>query len=45
MSRNGKFIRGEGNRREGGKERGCTYGGFLLMYDRKPQNSVKQLFD
>ena len=21
----------------------CTYGLFLLMYDRKPQNSVKQL--
>ena len=30
---------GEG-RREG---HGCTYGWFLLMYDRKPQNSVKQL--
>ena len=27
----------------GGRGRGCTYGWFLLMYDRKPQNSVKQL--
>ena len=28
----------------GGRGHGCTYGWFLLMYDRKPQNSVKQLF-
>lgn len=27
----------------GGRRHGCTYGWFLLMYDRKPQNSVKQL--
>ena len=27
----------------GGRVHGCTYGWFLLMYDRKPQNSVKQL--
>ena len=26
-----------------GRGHGCTYGWFLLMYDRKPQNSVKQL--
>ena len=38
------------NRLKGGEERemgrrghGYTYGWFLLMYDRKPQNSVKQL--
>ena len=28
---------------EGGKEHVCTYGWFLLTYDRKPQNSEKQL--
>ena len=28
--------------REGG-DMGYTYGWFLLTYDRKPQNSVKQL--
>ena len=27
----------------GGRVHGYTYGWFLLMYDRKPQNSVKQL--
>ena len=27
----------------GGRGHGCTYGWFLLMSDRKPQNSVKQL--
>ena len=27
----------------GGRGHGYTYGWFLLMYDRKPQNSVKQL--
>ena len=27
----------------GGRGHECTYGWFLLMYDRKPQNSVKQL--
>ena len=27
----------------GGWGHECTYGWFLLMYDRKPQNSVKQL--
>ena len=32
---------GEG---EGRTERhGCTYSWFLLIYDRKPQNAVKQL--
>ena len=41
---------GEGDGRKvwedglGGRGHGCTYGLFLLMYDRKPQNSVKQLF-
>ena len=37
---------GEGDGREvqeRGRRRGCTYGWFFLMYDRKPQNSVKQL--
>ena len=36
-----------GGRCEGdleGRGHGCTYGWFLLIYDRKPQNSVKQLF-
>ena len=35
-----------GERWEGGLGRrghGCTYGWFFLIYDRKPQNSVKQL--
>ena len=35
-----------GERWEGGLGRRghrCTYGWFLLIYDRKPQNSVKQL--
>ena len=32
-----------GMRKEIGGEHGCTYGCFSLMYDRKPQNSVKQL--
>ena len=27
----------------GGKEHGCTYDWFVLMSDRKQQNSVKQL--
>ena len=27
----------------GGRVHGCTCGWFLLMYNRKPQNSVKQL--
>ena len=27
----------------GGRGHGCIYGWFLFMYDRKPQNSVKQL--
>ena len=27
----------------GGRGHGCTYGWFLLMFDRKQQNSVKQL--
>ena len=27
----------------GGRGCRCTYGWFLLMYDRKPQNSVQQL--
>ena len=27
----------------GGRGHVCTYGWFLLMYDRKQQNSVKQL--
>ena len=27
----------------GGKGHGCTYGWFLLMFDRKQQNSVEQL--
>ena len=27
----------------GGRGHGCTHGWFLLMYDRKSQNSVKQL--
>ena len=26
-----------------GRGHGCTYGWFLLMYDRKPQDSVQQL--
>ena len=30
--------------RLGGRGYGQTYGWFLLMYDRKPQNSVKQSF-
>ena len=30
--------------RLGGRGYGHTYGWFLLTYDRKPQNSVKQLF-
>ena len=37
---------GEKEGREGGsgeRERGCIFGWFLLMYDRKPKNSVKQL--
>ena len=29
--------------RPGGRDHACTHGWFLLMYDRKPQNSVKQL--
>ena len=34
----------EGDGRRSGREgHGCTYGWYLLMYDRKPQNSVKQL--
>ena len=34
----------EGDGREVGSEgHGCTYGRFLLMYDRKPKNSLKQL--
>ena len=35
-----------GGRREGGlgrRKHGCNYGWFLLMYNRKPQNTVKQL--
>ena len=37
---------GEGGVREvrEGRAHGCTYGCFLLMYDRKPQGSVKQSF-
>ena len=38
---------GWGGRLEGGSEGSghvCTYGWFLLMCDRKQQNSVKQLF-
>ena len=27
----------------GGREHGCTYDWFLLLFDRKQQNSVKQL--
>ena len=27
----------------GGMGHGCTYGWFLSMYDRKPQNSVKEI--
>ena len=27
----------------GGRRHGCAYGWLLLIYDRKPQNSVKQL--
>ena len=27
----------------GGRGHGCTYGWFLLMYNREPQNSVKQI--
>ena len=27
----------------GGKGHACTYDWFLLIYDRKPQNSVKQI--
>ena len=27
----------------GGKGHGCIYGLFLLMFDRKQQNSIKQL--
>ena len=27
----------------GGRGHWCTYAWFLLMYDRKPQNSIKQL--
>ena len=34
---------GEGGVREG-RAHGYTYGCFLLMYDRKPQGSVKQSF-
>ena len=34
-------LRSEGV--SGGKGHGCTYGWFLLMFDRKQQNSVKQL--
>ena len=31
---------------EGSKRKGnmCTYGSFILRFDRKQQNSVKQLF-
>ena len=42
----GPLRQAEGWGWEGGPEgrgHGCTYGWFLLMYDRKPQNSVKQL--
>ena len=34
---------GWGGRELGGRGHVCTYGWFLLMYDRKSQNSVKQL--
>ena len=37
---------GWGGSTEGGsgaRGHGCAYGWFLLMYGRKPQNSVKQL--
>ena len=30
-------------REMGGRGHGCTYGCFLLIYGRKPQNSVRQL--
>jgi len=40
----GALWQAEGRDREiGGKRHWCTYGWFLLMYDRKPQNFVKQL--
>ena len=34
---------GRWERGSGGREHWCIYGWFLLMYDRKPQSSVKQL--
>ena len=36
-------LKGGMGRRMGGRGHGYTYGWFLLMCDRKPQNSVKQL--
>ena len=34
---------GRQERGSGGRGHGSTSAGFLLMYNRKPQNSVKQL--
>ena len=40
-------LKGGVGRELGGRPRrgghGCTYGSFLLRYDRKPQTSVKRL--
>ena len=36
-------LEGWDGKEMGGRGHGCTYGWFLLMYDRKPQNSIKQL--
>ena len=41
QSRKVGWGRSEGG--TGGWGHGCTYGWFLLLYDRKPQNSIKQL--
>ena len=36
-------LKGGVGREMGGRGHGCTYGCCLLMYDRKPPNSVQQL--
>ena len=36
-------LKGGVRREMGGRGHGYIYGLLLLMYDRKPQNSVKQL--
>ena len=36
-------LKGGRGKEMGGRGHGCTYGCFLLVYGRKPQNSVRQL--